>query len=113
MVICEDCKREMMKTDSCTFNRIVIDGEVYNRKLYDDSNSDFPLDRCPDCNVGSNKIHHYGCDNETCPSCKGQLISCGCNIESIISDESPMVINFTTDSPEEYLRLLREKGVIA
>lgn len=38
-------------------------------------------ERCPDCNVKVNGYHHSGCDNEECPHCHGQLISCECRWE--------------------------------
>ena len=34
--------------------------------------------RCADCNVAVGGFHHPGCDQEKCPQCGGQLISCGC-----------------------------------
>jgi hypothetical protein len=34
--------------------------------------------RCHDCNVLAGGRHHPGCDNERCPRCSGQLISCSC-----------------------------------
>jgi hypothetical protein len=34
--------------------------------------------RCPDCNVTAGGNHHANCDQENCPKCGGQLISCDC-----------------------------------
>jgi len=34
--------------------------------------------RCPDCNVAPGGNHHWNCDEEPCPKCGGQLISCAC-----------------------------------
>ena len=34
--------------------------------------------RCHDCHVAHGGFHHPGCDNERCPRCSGQLITCGC-----------------------------------
>jgi DNA-directed RNA polymerase subunit RPC12/RpoP len=31
---------------------------------------------CPDCNAGTGKPHHAGCDNERCPECGHQMLMC-------------------------------------
>jgi len=74
---CKDCKKPM-NVSSCSKrnSQIVIDDKVYKRNTtYFDVNK-----RCHDCNIVNKKgnIHHFGCDMERCPKCKGQLISCGC-----------------------------------
>jgi hypothetical protein len=110
MVKCEYCRKEMRIADSCTFNRIIIDGESYKR-----NRSDYDLnERCHDCGIVNREenIHHYGCDMESCPSCNEQLIGCGCSIASIIDDKKHLVINFSERNPEEYIVLLKEKGLI-
>ncbi len=76
---CKDCGKEMRdeNTRSCIFPKIKIDGIIYNRdtKYYDVN------EKCHDCGILNKKgnIHHYGCDMERCPKCKGQLISCNCS----------------------------------
>lgn len=34
--------------------------------------------RCHDCGVQTGHLHHPGCDDEECPRCHGQSISCSC-----------------------------------
>lgn len=36
---------------------------------------------CGDCGVFEGQIHKEGCDQEVCPKCNGQLLSCGCSIK--------------------------------
>ncbi len=33
--------------------------------------------KCPECEVNNGEYHKEGCDQEECPICGGQLISCG------------------------------------
>lgn len=44
---------------------------------------------CHDCGVVEGAIHQLGCDNEDCPWCGHQLISCGCVYEKLEIDVSP------------------------
>jgi hypothetical protein len=34
--------------------------------------------RCHDCRTSEGELHEFGCVNEKCPFCGGQLISCDC-----------------------------------
>ena len=36
---------------------------------------------CHDCAVIQGEYHVPGCDMERCPGCRGQAISCGCDID--------------------------------
>jgi hypothetical protein len=36
-------------------------------------------DTCPDCGVERGEIHWTSCDQEKCPRCGGQLLSCKCD----------------------------------
>lgn len=81
MVKCNNCKQEMDReksntSDSCTFQGIMINGEIRLRNTeYFDKNQ-----YCHDCGIlnKTGNIHHFGCDMERCPKCGGQLISCSC-----------------------------------
>ncbi len=47
--------------------------------------------RCHDCRAQTGQLHHPGCDEEECPRCHGQSISCGCEDDEVdepISEES-------------------------
>ncbi len=55
------------------------DGTVLPPAPYDPKRLRLPeWFRCPDCNVVPGANHHWNCDQEHCPKCGGQLISCDC-----------------------------------
>lgn len=74
---------EILRTKKCgrRFRCIKIDSETYPR---DTEYFDFSI-RCHDCGIENRvgNLHHFGCDVERCPKCKGQLISCNCKKEAI------------------------------
>ena len=75
MAVCKQCNKEMMNGPiTCTANEIVKfpDGVTMPSIAHTSEH------RCGDCNVTCDGNHHPGCDQERCPRCSGQLISCGC-----------------------------------
>lgn len=79
MVRCTYCYKDMKskETIECRDSRYITlkDREYERNTTYFNIN-----ERCHDCNILNKKgnLHHFGCDIERCPRCKGQLISCGC-----------------------------------
>lgn len=82
MAICNYCKRDMEKAESCIPVKVMIDGKQYEQIKYgDESRSDFHAEKincCHDCGINKGGYHHPGCDVEECPKCHGQLIGCEC-----------------------------------
>lgn len=76
---CKYCKQEMNKVNGCKFTHIKIDKKNYKRSL-----ESWNQKRCGDCGAKVGFPHHYNCDVERCPKCKGQLISCECNTERLM-----------------------------
>jgi hypothetical protein len=35
---------------------------------------------CNGCGACRGEVHHVGCDQEECPKCRGQLVSCACSL---------------------------------
>jgi hypothetical protein len=86
MTICIYCKKEMndAKTISCDENLKVDFGDCVATPIrygFEKRNFIKHSERCHDCNIARDGIHHPGCDVEECPKCFGQLISCGCLLE--------------------------------
>lgn len=76
MAVCDACNQEMMTADRCERD---VEIEYPDRRRW--LVIRYPAirsNRCRDCNVQPGSMHHPGCDDERCPRCKGQLISCGC-----------------------------------
>ncbi|MCL6562576.1 MAG: hypothetical protein K6U87_06165 [Firmicutes bacterium] len=42
-----------------------------------------PDGRCADCGAPRGGFHHQFCDQEECPQCRGQAISCRCMAEPV------------------------------
>jgi hypothetical protein len=58
---------------------LVLNGVELLRVAYGSENGlAVPKQLCHDCLVENGHYHVLGCDVEECPSCAGQLISCGC-----------------------------------
>ncbi|MFX1294581.1 MAG: hypothetical protein ACFFD2_06985 [Promethearchaeota archaeon] len=81
MVECKVCGQEMKNAESCTMEKLFINGKWYRRNTtYFDQGK-----RCHDCGIMNKQgnFHHLGCDIERCPCCGLQLISCGCNVDEL------------------------------
>ena len=78
MYRCECCKKDIAcdLTTTCVEADIEVDGLVFSPIPYNNSNNH--IFRCPDCNVLIGGFHHFGCDQEICPVCFKQLITCKC-----------------------------------
>lgn len=83
MGICRLCHQETSDPSVATCEvRVDIqfpDGTSLPVVVYDPKKLHFPAwYRCPDCNVAPGGRHHDNCDQECCPKCGGQLLSCSC-----------------------------------
>lgn len=80
---CRYCNKNMLESNGCTEEEIILnDGKSYKRiavgekyDFYEGKDGDI---RCHDCNATKGYYHHDGCDCEICPKCHEQLLSCEC-----------------------------------
>lgn len=67
---------------SCTVAAFHLDGRPVEMIAYGaDPAERAPGLRCADCGVVLGGLHHPGCDVQRCPSCGGQMVSCGCRFD--------------------------------
>ena len=84
---------------------------------------EFETERCGDCGCIEGQLHVMGCDQEHCPFCGGQLISCDCVYEILgLVDKSkygpetsflpPSIYKngLTRKQEKRWLQALNEKG---
>jgi len=77
---------ESAERDSEQYNVKGVLKEITMLKNYIDKFGFDDEDTCHDCGVHIGQKHDYGCDNERCPLCGGQLIGCGC-FEEMFGDK--------------------------
>jgi len=85
MAICKHCKGEMLTVAGCTYDAAVINGKPHQRLKESRCGEDEYGNPCHDCGRRPGHVHHYGCDNETCPVCGGQLASCDCELTALLN----------------------------
>lgn len=71
---CGVCGKNPMTVQGCRIGFVYVGGQLYTRIPFYGAEGE----RCYDCNALSGHFHHWGCDDERCPVCGGQLISCDC-----------------------------------
>lgn len=84
----------MYATCDCC-NQVMKPGTACTDETYDDFVGRGPVKRipssepenCHDCGAPPGGLHHVGCDREMCPVCRGQLISCDCEVKEVNEDD--------------------------
>jgi len=73
---CIICDQQMFTGTGCKSAHISCDGKCWRRiPAVVESGS-----RCHDCCVTNGQYHHHDCDQEQCPACHRQLLSCDCDV---------------------------------
>lgn len=76
MAACNYCNQEMNDIVGCTLTEYDDGpGGVTKARI---PYPDFETRPCHDCKAPPGALHHPGCDDEVCPYCEGQAISCNC-----------------------------------
>ncbi len=84
MAKCDYCNEEMLKSDGCKVDELILnDGKTYHRIAVGEEydfyyGKDDEEIRCHDCGALIGHYHHSNCDCEVCPKCHEQLIDCDC-----------------------------------
>jgi hypothetical protein len=80
-MICARCMHEIAGTHQCRAGAEIVfpDGTRLPAVLH--SGSDY----CADCGVMAGSVHHRYCDQEPCPRCGAQLLSCNCCVDQSLT----------------------------
>ena len=89
---CEYCKNE--NPDTCTFNKIKVNGKWYNRKIISYGGETLGS-RCRECGIllSPKHYHHFGCSGEECPHCWRSSMKCDCKKEALKKGDLEIPIN--------------------
>lgn len=75
---CKYCHEKMITSDGCTFSKVKINGQIFDRIKVGENSDDYyfekPNSRCGDCGALYGHYHHPGCDIEISPIDGTQLI---------------------------------------
>lgn len=102
MAKCNYCGLEMLSADGCKCTSVGIidvtdwdkekpEEKIFTRIKYGGVGDRLrgtvnPNERCRDCGCKYGYFHHWLCDQETCPKCGGQILSCTCATTIVRSD---------------------------
>jgi hypothetical protein len=109
MATCTYCSQEMIGGSSCSLEVLHRDGGPFPlakvaardlRKVGEGAGG------CGDCGAPKGGFHHLGCDQQRCPSCGYQMISCGCWFDEdgvSIADDEETFFDFVLHHWEGYV----------
>ena len=77
--ICMRCRRDMEMSPGCVPGKYA-DGSGARFEPLRVGIVGILLPACTGCGACRGEVHHLGCEQEECPKCSGQLISCDCGL---------------------------------
>jgi hypothetical protein len=88
MAVCHWCHQEMTTAASCSIAVMHRGGRPVPMIRFASIREHWTrAPRCGDCGVERGGLHHLGCDQQRCPLCNGQMMTCGCRFDEDGPDE--------------------------
>lgn len=88
MTICDLCGNDMTTGAGCVVGALHQEGRPYELAPHERRRGTGAHDEnCGDCSVAPGGLHHLGCDMQTCPKCRGQLLICDCRFDELPVDD--------------------------